>query len=178
MRLGSPPGNSLHAPTDRGRQSRRFRSILLDDTPISQYQELSPYHGETSLQPLYARAGGDPAKISDREWNPAVARTLRRFGIHDVVPVHYVVGAMTRAQATDLRDHPKQWAHDPEAYRAVSRLRQKTSPFDPNQYGDTPDDWKPFPHEPTLATVGIGDLIGGMTPLSDRPKESRTTANG
>ena len=86
-------------------------------------------------------------------------RLLEFFDVREVVAVPYLVGAMTRNQALDLRDSPQAWAQDQNAFEAVRALREKTVPFDPNQYGSTPESWRPFSHVPELQEQTIADLI-------------------
>ena len=136
--------------------TQRFVPVLLDGSPIDRHLELGPYQGEISLERLYARVGPAGAdKIRDPEWYAALMQLLELFEVRDITEVRYAVGAMTRKQATDLQRDPARWAQDLDAYKAVQALRLKTLPYDPDQYGDTPDDWKPFPDTATT----IGDLI-------------------
>src|SRR4051794_10210555 len=62
-------------------------------------------------------------------------------------------------QAQDLLKDPKHWVEDFTAYEALQALREKTMPLDPNRYGNSPDDWKPFAHLPELAERTVLDLL-------------------
>jgi hypothetical protein len=144
----------------RERGSGRFIPILLDDAPVDRYWPLAPYQGEISLKPLFAKGGSAGADtIGDPEWYGAMLRLLELFDIRDVVEVRYLVAAMSRAQAVELLTKPEEWAQDLAAYKSILALREKTVPFDADQYGAAPDDWRPFPHLPELAEQTIADLI-------------------
>jgi hypothetical protein len=141
-----------------GRQ--RFVPMLLDDASIDKYEPLAPFQGEDSLRRLYLKYGAQNAdQVHDSEWYTAMLRLLEFFDVRNVVAVPYLVGAMTRHQALELRDSPQAWAQDQNAYEAVRALREKTVPFDPDQYGDTPESWRPFSHVPELQEHTIADLI-------------------
>jgi len=139
---------------------RRFIPVLLDDSSFEKHWALGPYQGEISLKPYYSKAGAAGADtIREVDWYAAVLRILMLFDVSGVVEVPYVVGAMTNAQAKQLQNSPKKWAQDLNAYQAVKALREQTMPFSPAEYGDTPDDWKPFSHLPELEKVAVSELI-------------------
>jgi len=134
--------------------------VFLDDAPIDKYEPLAPFQGEDSLRPLYLKYGAQRAdQVHDSDWYTAMIRLLEFFDVRDVVAVPYLVGAMTRNQAIDLRNSPQAFAQDQNAYEAVRALREKTVPFDPDQYGSTPELWRPFAHVPELQEQTIADLI-------------------
>lgn len=139
-------------------RTRRFISLVLDDAAIDRSPVLGPYQAETALRELYARAGPNGAQtIGEQEWYSAMLRVIQLLGVKDVIEAPYVVGAMTREQARQLRDDPDRWAEDEEAWKAFQALRKKTSAFDPEAYGEHPDEWMPYSSAP--GSVSIGELI-------------------
>lgn len=139
---------------------QRFIPIFLDDASSDKYLPLAPYQADVSLKELYARHGpGGTAEVNPAEWHTAVLRLLQVFDVRDVVEVPYMIGAMTHEQADQLVSDSGQWAQEVQAYEAVRALRAKTVALDPGQYGDSPDDWRPFSNPPALASMRIADLI-------------------
>jgi hypothetical protein len=125
---------------------RRFVPVLLDGTPINNFVPLSPYQADVDLQSLYAQAGdGGASRVSATEWFGAVRNLVQALGIQDVMEVRFVVAAMTREQARQLYGEPETYAVNRDALRLMCEVMEKTSPFSLDRYGDSPNDWRPFP---------------------------------
>jgi hypothetical protein len=125
---------------------RKFVPISLDGASLSGYTPLAPFHADVSFQELYARAGAEGAlKVSAVDWYGVVKALLDALGVHDVLEVRFVVAAMTRDQATEILNDPDRYAQDPESFRLMLRLMDKTSPFDVGRYQASPNEWIPFP---------------------------------
>jgi hypothetical protein len=125
---------------------RKFVTINLDGTPLDTYQTLAPYHADVSFEGLYvaAQAGG-AYRVSAVKWYGAINRLLEALDVRGVMEIRFVVAAMTGKQAQELHDEPDRYAQDPECFRLMLRLMGKTSDFNIGRYGDSPNDWQPFP---------------------------------
>jgi len=142
---------------DRSGQ-RRFVPLRLDDAPLDRYQALSGYQGDDSFQSLYQQFGDEGAsKVSPIAWYGALRPVIDVLGIHDVTEVRFVAAAMTRIQAENLLTDPATYARDQETLKLIYDAMGVTSPFTPERYGASPNDWRPFPQ--LQAPWRIADIV-------------------
>lgn len=124
--------------------SRRFIPVQLDDAPLKTI--LAPYHADLSLNQLVSYYGNEGAyQVPVPTWYKSIERLLQTLGINDLVEIRYVVAAMNRSQAQQLHDNPGLYAHQPQTLEMMKSVLQISSQFDVSRYGDSPDDWVPFP---------------------------------
>lgn len=149
---------------------RRFVPVNLDGTALNNFEPLRGYQADVSLQSLYQQYGDDGAySVSAVEWFGALKTLIEALGIRDVMEVRFVVAAMTRAQAQQLYDEPATYCISQDAFLLMCEMMQKTAPFAVERYGNSPNDWKPFPQlNPTLT---IRDIIDAYD--DDKREESR-----
>lgn len=139
--------------------ARHFIPILLDGTPLDPYRRLAPYQADVSFQELHGRFGDEgAAKVSPLDWYGAVRRVIEALGLQkNVMEIRFVVAAMDRTQAKELSDDPERHAVDPDAFRLLHAVMQKTAAFTLDRYGDSPDDWIPFPQ--LAKPISIREII-------------------
>lgn len=125
---------------------RGFVPISLDGTSFANYPALAPYQGDFSefrrLWEKYGDAGAET--VSSIEWYEAIKPLVEALGLDQIMEVRFVCAAMTRTQAIELRDDPSKRINS-QAFDLMLGILNKTSGFDIERYGTSPDDWKPFP---------------------------------
>jgi hypothetical protein len=136
----------------------KFIPVKLDGTTTNNYQRLSSFQADVSFQELYQKYGDSGAsKASSIEWYGTIKTLAEALDIKDLVEMRYVVAAMTRSQAEQLEADPNKYANDSATLKLMCDLMQKTNvKFDVTRYGDTPDDWQPFPQ---LENVSIKEIV-------------------
>jgi hypothetical protein len=138
---------------------RKFVPIKLDGTSCGKYEELKGYQADANLAKPRQDAGADGAdKVSAIEWYGALKPVISALGVTGVNEVRFLVAAMTHAQAVELQQDPDRYAVEPAVFRLMCELMDRTAPFDPNRYGTSPNDWKPFPQRPEAT---IDSLLSG-----------------
>jgi hypothetical protein len=137
---------------------RKFITVLLDGTSVDNHPKLGSYQADVSFKDLYGQYGAKgAAQISPIEWYGTIKNLIEAIGIMDVVEIRFVVAAMNRTQAEELRDNPASCAKDLKMLNLMCEMMQKTSSsFDVQRYGDSSDDWQPYPQ---LANFSIKDII-------------------
>lgn len=136
--------------------SRALIPVSLDGTSIAGYQNLTALQSDDSFQSLYQKygvAGAD--NVKPIEWYGAVKALIETLGINDVMEIRFVVAAMTRAQAIELRDDPDVYSEDVAILTKMRAVMDITSLFNVDRYGNSPDEWKPFPQ----LGMSIKDII-------------------
>jgi len=136
----------------------RFIPVKLDGTTTDNYQRLSSYQAVESFRELHQKYGDSGAKdASAIEWYRTIKTLVEALGIKDLVEMRYVVAAMTRSQAEQLEADPDKYADNSATLKLMCDLMQKTNvKFDVTRYGDTPDDWQPFPQ---LESVSVKEIV-------------------
>jgi hypothetical protein len=137
---------------------RKFITVLLDGTSVDNHPKLGSYQADVSFKDLYSQYGAKGAdQISPIEWYGAIKNLIEALGITDVIEIRFVIAAMNRAQAEELRDNPAGCAKDLNMLNLMCEMMNKTSSsFDVQRYGDSPDDWQPYPQ---LVGFSIKDII-------------------
>ncbi len=141
---------------------RRIVPILLDDAAIANHPKLGSYQGDLSFQDSYnAHRAGGAAKVKAIDWYGMIKALIETLGIEDVTEIRFVVAAMSRKQAEELRDDPQKFAKDGNILNLMCQMMQVTSSqFDVTRYGDTPNDWQPLPQMPN---VSINDIVNAYS---------------
>lgn len=136
--------------------SRNLIPVSLDGTLTANYQNLKALQSDNSFQNLYQKYGAAGADdVKTMEWYSAVKTLIETLGIKDVMEVRFVVAAMNRAQAIELRDDPTVYSQDGNILTKMLAVMNRTSPFNVDRYGNSPDEWKPFPQ----LNASIKDII-------------------
>jgi hypothetical protein len=137
---------------------RKFITVLLDGTSVDNHPKLGLYQADVSFKDLYGQYGAKgAAQISPIEWYGTIKSLVEALGITDVVEIRFVVAAMNRTQAEELRDKPAEFAKDLKMLKLMCEMMQRTSSsFDVMRYGDSSDDWQPYPQ---LVDFSIKDII-------------------
>lgn len=138
---------------------RGYIPISLDGTSFASYSLLSGYHGdEANFKLLYSKYGDTGAEnASPIEWYEAIRPLIKALGIQDdIMEIRFVVAAMTHSQALELQNDPTKRVSS-NAFELMLNLMSKTSTFDVQRYGQSPNEWKPFPQiDPPWS---IGEII-------------------
>jgi hypothetical protein len=139
--------------------ARRFIPVLLDDAKLDRYRALAPVQAVSTFRPLHARFGDVQAdQVSPLDWFGAMRPLIGALGLKDdVTEIRFVVAAMNRTQAAQIAADPKRYALDAAVFSRMRDAMAQTSQFSIDRYGDTPDDWRPFPQvDPPMS---IRDLV-------------------
>lgn len=136
--------------------SRHLIPVSLDGTSTNSYNNLGTLQNDNSFQNLYEIHGATGANdVKTIEWYSAVKTLIETLGIKDVMEVRFVVAAMNKTQATELRDDPAAHSQDKNLLTKMLAVMDKTSAFNIDRYGNLPDDWEPFPQ----LNASIKDII-------------------
>jgi len=121
--------------------------VLRDDAELDRYRALAPVQAVSTFQPLHARFGdAEAGKVGPLDWFCAMRPLIGALGLkNDVTEIRFVVAAMNRTQAAQITADPARYALDAMVFSRMRDAMAKTSPFSIDRYGDTPDDWLPFP---------------------------------
>jgi len=125
---------------------RGFVPISLDGTTFASYKFLAPYQGDFSeFRRLWEKYGDARAdEVSSIEWYEAMKPLIEALGLDEIMEMRFICAAMTKKQAIELRDDPSKRIN-PQAFDLMLNVLKRTSGFDVERYGVSPDQWKPFP---------------------------------
>lgn len=132
--------------------NRKFVPVNLDGTEL--HPILASYHADVNFQILHQKYGDAGAQtVSAIEWYEAIKSLVEALGVEGIIEVRFVVAAMTQLQAEQLRNDPQKYGSHPAIFSVMKDVMQITSAFDVARYGDTPDDWTPFPQLAERMTI-------------------------
>jgi hypothetical protein len=127
-----------------GDPERSFVPIMLDGASLNDI--LSPFQGDQNLIELHRKYGDEGAhSVSAIEWFQALKPLIEALGLTNITEVRIVVAAMTNSQAQELLEFPDRFAHNRPAFDLMCSVMDLTSKYKTDRYGESPDEWIPFP---------------------------------
>jgi hypothetical protein len=140
----------------RRQWGRPVTIVRLDDSAVPPFLDPS-VHQFREFVDFYV---ADAADVMFFDWNRAVRHLVEQELLNAegpdaaVLEIPVVVVAMTRDQANEIKAGARVVGSvKDDAFERLMDLLQETAPFDPERYGERPEDWRPFEPEPANPTV-------------------------